>query len=53
MDQHTERSYIVKYSHYKFINYQIKDLITHYLKKEIERKYIQKFQVLIKQDSLL
>jgi len=48
MDQHTKRSYIVKYSHYKLINYQVKDLITHCLKKEIERKYIQKFQVLRK-----
>ena len=36
------RSYIMKQLHKKFTDYQIKDLITRYLKKNVERKDIQK-----------
>jgi len=35
------RSYIMKQLHKKFTDYQIKELITRYLKKKIARKYIQ------------
>ena len=35
------RSSIMKQLHKKFTDYQIKELITHYLKKKIARKYIQ------------
>ena len=36
------RSYIMKQLHKKFTDFQIKDLITRYLKKKIERKDLQK-----------
>jgi hypothetical protein len=32
----------MKQLHKKFTDYQIKELITHYLKKKMARKYIQK-----------
>ena len=35
------RSYIIEQLHKKFANSQVKALSTRYLKKEIERKYIQ------------
>ena len=36
------RSYTMKQLHKKFTDYQIKDLMTRYLKKEVERKDLQK-----------
>jgi len=36
------RSYTMKQLHKKFTDFQIKDLMTRYLKKEVERKDLQK-----------